>query len=246
MKPNQSIYTNNFNVYYGKKHILNDISMRLSANKAYAIIGPSGCGKTTLLYALSCLLPSSARTSGSIQNDFCQSTAIVLQDFGLFPWKTVYDNIALPFILKKQMTPAREKDIMEIIDWFKLSDVSCQFPNTLSGGQKQRVALARAWLLSTNLLLMDEPFSSLDAITRELLQEEVKRLYQKSPRTTVIVTHSIEEAVYLGQEIFLLGPTGKIINTFVNDSFYQTEARDTSAYYNMCHQLRNALREVQI
>jgi len=245
MNPNQSIYTSNFNVYYGKKHVLNDISLSLSANKAYAIIGPSGCGKTTLLYALSCLLPSSARTSGGIQNDFCQSTAIVLQDFGLFPWKTVYDNIALPLILKKQMTPARKKDITEIIEWFKLSDVVSQFPSTLSGGQKQRVALARAWLVSSDLLLMDEPFSSLDAITREILQDEVKRLYHKSPRTTVIVTHSIEEAVYLGQEIFLFDPTGQIVDTFTNDSFNLEEARDASAYYDMCHRLRNALREVQ-
>jgi len=245
MNPNQSVYTKNFNVYYGHKHVLNNITLSLSAHKTYAIIGPSGCGKTTLLYALSCLLPSSARTSGSIQNDFCQSTAIVLQDFGLLPWKTVYDNIALPLVLKKQMTPSLKKEILALIAWFKLTDVISQFPSTLSGGQKQRVALARAWLLATDLLLLDEPFSALDAITRETLQDEVKLLYTKSPRTTVIVTHSIEEAVYLGQEIILLNPKGEIVSTFVNESFKQEEARDTSEYYNMCHHLRNALREVQ-
>jgi NitT/TauT family transport system ATP-binding protein len=239
-----AIRFDHYKIQYATKTVLSINSLILSPGKIYAVIGPSGCGKTTMLYALSGLLPNAAKSSGTLRNEAMTSTHIVLQDFGLLPWKTVIENVMLPKVLKNTVTDADIHTAKTLMAWFGLDAFENAYPLTLSGGQKQRVALARAWLTSPQLLLMDEPFSALDAITREALQDEVKRLYAQAPKSMVIVTHSIEEAAYLGQHIIILKPDGTLSKVLDNPSFAIENARATADFYKMCLTLRQQMKAV--
>ncbi|MBS7526505.1 ABC transporter ATP-binding protein [Fusibacter paucivorans] len=235
-----------FKIQYAAKIVLAIDSLTLSPEKIYAVIGPSGCGKTTMLYALSGLLPNAAKASGTLRNEVIDATHIVLQDFGLLPWKTVLENVMLPMVLKNSISEQDEQAARSLLKWFKLDDYEKTYPMTLSGGQKQRVALARAWLTSPKLLLMDEPFSALDAITRETLQDEVKNLYLQSPKSVVIVTHSIEEAAFLGESIIILSADGTLSEVVENPSFALPNARSTADFYTMCYELRKRMKAVHL
>ncbi|MDK2867728.1 MAG: NitT/TauT family transport system ATP-binding protein [Clostridiales bacterium] len=241
-----AICFDHFKIQYAAKTVLAIDSLTLTPEKIYAVIGPSGCGKTTMLYALSGLLPHAAKASGTLRNDVMDSTHIVLQDFGLLPWKTVLENVMLPMVLKNSVTHEHIQSARALLKWFKLADFESAYPLTLSGGQKQRVALARAWLTSPKLLLMDEPFSALDAITRETLQDEVKNLYHQSPKSVVIVTHSIEEAAFLGESIIILSADGTLSEVVENPSFTLQNARSTTDFYTMCYELRKRMKAVHL
>ena len=180
--------------------ILADFNWQVRAHDRWALIGPSGCGKTTLLYLLAGLKhPDSGRV-------LCQSkeaaapmegVSFIQQNYGLFSWKTVRQNLALPLKLKKKSRTEIDEKVRGELARLGLEGLENKFPSELSGGQCQRVAIGRALIDAPEVLLMDEPFSALDALTREGLQEEVLGLSKESGVTMVLVTHSIEEAVYM-------------------------------------------------
>lgn len=205
---------------------LRDINLTLQRGISYAVIGPSGCGKTSLLLLMAGLLKP---TRGEI--DFLgkrlsqphQKTALILQEYGLFPWKTVWENAALGMQIKGADRGAIMNSLQPILAELEIDALSERYPSQISGGQKQRVALARALVLNPELLLMDEPLSALDALTRENLQKLILKIRLQHRITSVLVTHSIEEAVYLGQKIVVLSRNPGQIQAVVDNSFMGTE-----------------------
>ena len=188
-----------------------DASFDVAAREKLVVIGPSGCGKSTLLKAIAGFVVSVA---GSIELEGRRSLrpgpdrAVVFQEFDqLFPWRTVLGNVAYPLRVngyRRAEAAARARSFLELTH---LGDAADRYPHELSGGMKQRVAIARALALEPRVLLMDEPFGALDAITRQRLQAEVNRIVAETGVTLVFVTHSIEEALVLGDRVVVLGET---------------------------------------
>ena len=183
--------------------ILDRISLSARPGETVAIVGPSGCGKSTMLRIVAGLLKAS---SGSIENSGpAHHPAFIFQDPTLLPWANVEENIALPLKLKKVRT---EERVNLAKDWARrvgLEEALHLYPRQLSGGMQMRVSIARALSLSPNLLLLDEPFGALDAITRNRLNEELLDLHEESRWTAFFVTHSVNEAVFLSHRIVILG-----------------------------------------
>jgi NitT/TauT family transport system ATP-binding protein len=229
--------------------------LSISRGETWAILGPSGCGKTTLLYLLAGLLQP---TSGAIQIDGellsrpRPHTGLILQDYGLLPWSTVRENASLGLHVRKFYGPDgthtpdsyQPKDnVMHWLDRLGIREVMEKFPAQISGGQRQRTAIARTLVLEPDLLLMDEPFSSLDTITRDDLQNLTLRLCSEQNLTLVIVTHAIEEAVSLGKKILMLvNPPNKNAITFENPGVGQSHYTNSQAYYEMCQTLRKEMQ----
>lgn len=198
--------------------VLQDINLTVNEEEFVALVGPSGCGKSTLLNITAGLL---APTIGSasfthLPQGHVPRTGIVFQETGLFPWRSVYDNIA--FGLEAMGVPRQEqKDrISHYINLVGLTGFEKALPHHLSGGMRQRVGIARALVINPDLLLMDEPFSALDAQTRTIMQEELVTLWDKTRLSTLYVTHNIQEAVMLADRVVLLsrrpGKISRILN----------------------------------
>ncbi len=177
------------------------------------IVGPSGCGKTTLLKIIADLLPPS---KGQVLFDRQPSngqprSAMVFQEQGLFPWMTVLDNVAFGLEMQGYQRVERRQIAQDFLDKIGLSPFLRSFPHELSGGMRQRVAILRAFLANPQILLMDEPFGSLDSQTRLVMQEELLRIWRDHRKTVVYVTHDIEEAILLGDRILVMsGRPGRI------------------------------------
>ena len=188
---------------------LDGIDLSIAHREFVCLLGPSGCGKTTLLKAIAGLI---ALDSGEIFVNGLPVTgpggdrAMVFQDFALLPWADVLTNVAFGLEMRKVSREARESAARDLIARVGLSGFERHYPRQLSGGMQQRVGLARALAVNPQILLMDEPFGALDAQTRRLLQEDLLALLQTSPRTVVFVTHSVEEAVLLGDRVVVLTP----------------------------------------
>jgi ABC-type nitrate/sulfonate/bicarbonate transport system ATPase subunit len=246
--------------YPDQPPVFRDFIWKSETSAAWAVIGPSGCGKSTLLYLVAGLRqPSGGQilVDGQPVPRPRASTGLVLQDYGLLPWATVWDNVALVmqmgrFYRNKRNAgevprPYPRSDITaaQIEHWLNrlgIADLKDKYPNQISGGQRQRTAIARSLLQQPNLLLMDEPFSSLDALTREDLQRLTVELRQETGVTTVIVTHNIEEAVYLGQCILVLGrPPNTEARLIANPGAGSPGFRNQPAYAQKCSELRDAL-----
>jgi NitT/TauT family transport system ATP-binding protein len=193
----------------GKVVALQDISFEVQPYESLCILGPSGCGKTTLLRLLDCLIP---RDGGEILLEGEPVTAprpdvaMVFQHFGLFPWKDLEENIGYGLALRGRAKHDVETIVKRYIRLVGLEGFEKSYPYQLSGGMQQRAGLARALAINPSLLLMDEPFGSLDAQTRETLQEELSRILEQERKTMLFVTHSIDEAIYLGDRILLMTP----------------------------------------
>lgn len=186
--------------------VLENISLTIKKEEFVALVGPSGCGKSTLLNIVAGLMPS---TSGQIYfsnvaTQHSPAMGIVFQDTGLFPWRNVYENIA--FGLEAAGLPKTEQTniIHSYIELVGLTGFEKSYPHQLSGGMRQRVGIARALAINPDLLLMDEPFSALDAQTRTIMQEELVSLWEKTRLSTLYVTHNIQEAVLLADRVVLL------------------------------------------
>jgi NitT/TauT family transport system ATP-binding protein len=184
-----------------------NVELNIRSNEVLCVVGPSGCGKTTLLRCIGGLLaPSSGQVliDGQIVNSPRPGVAIVFQHFGLLPWKTVVDNVA--FGLKIAGVSGRQlgERVEHYIRLVGLAGFENHYPYQLSGGMQQRVGLARALATHPEILLMDEPFASVDAQTREVLQEELLRLHERERKTMVFITHSIDEALVLGDRVAVM------------------------------------------
>jgi NitT/TauT family transport system ATP-binding protein len=183
------------------------LSFDVYDNEILCIVGPSGCGKTTLLRCIDGLVPLSA---GRILFDGAPVTtppsrmAMVFQHFGLFPWKTVEANVAYGLLLAGTPRGEAAARVRRALTLVGLGTFAAYYPYQLSGGMQQRVGLARALAIDPDVLLMDEPFAALDAQTREILQEEMLRILEQERKTIVFVTHSIDEALVLGDRVIVL------------------------------------------
>ena len=229
-----------------RHNVLNDINLQLPEGEIGVLIGPSGCGKSTLLNVLANLnqdYRGHVSIAGKPPREH-RGTALILQDYGLLPWKNVWDNIKLGLQIRK-ITPKDIKAKNEsILKKMGIAELRKRYPAQLSGGQKQRVAIARSLVLEPALLLMDEPFSSLDALNREEMQDILLRLWKDSNLTILLITHSIEEAVFLGQKIFVMSECpGTIIKTIDNSIAGDYSARGKVGFLEMCNELRSYLRE---
>ena len=192
------IRLSNVSKSFGSVHVLNSLSLEIRRGEFVALVGPSGCGKTTLLNLLSGYDDASSGVltrSGSVR--------MIYQQSGLFPWRTAEENVMLGL---RHITDESEKrrQMQQLMDLIGLQGFNNHYPHQLSGGMQQRVELARALAGESDLLLMDEPFSALDYITRLKMRSELARLLKERPRTVVLVTHDIEEAVQLADRVFVL------------------------------------------
>lgn len=203
-----------------------------------AVIGPSGCGKSTLLKIISGL---EKNFEGNME--LIGKTAFVLQEYGLFPWKKVYHNIALPLKLEKMKKENIEKRVEDIATTLGINEILNKYPDSISGGQKQRVAIGRALVTSPNLLLLDEPFNSLDSLTREGIQDMVLEIADKKNMSFIIVTHNIEESVYMADRVLIMDKNGN--NEFMKierGNSTNKEFRNTKLYYEQVNTLREKLK----
>ncbi len=194
--------------------VLQDISFEIAQGEFVCIVGPSGCGKSTLLKLIAGLidLTSGQLTLSDVQDTSRPHSAMVFQEHGLFPWMTVLDNVA--FGLEMQGAPANERRerAQAFLGQIGLAHFSLHYPHELSVGMRQRTAIARAFLTDPELLLMDEPFSSLDAQSKLILQEELLRIWKDHRKTVVFVTHDIDEAVMLADRVLVMsGHPGHIL-----------------------------------
>lgn len=189
--------------------VLQDISLDIKAGEFISIVGSSGCGKSTLLRLLVGLEESfegSITIDGKAINGTSLDRGIVFQDHRLFPWLSVRDNIRIALQNSKLNQAEQEETIDQHIELVGLTAFQHSFPSQLSGGMSQRVAIARSLVNRPNILLLDEPFGALDALTRANLQQELQRIWQTEKITMIIVTHDVEEAVFLGDRVVVMQP----------------------------------------
>jgi NitT/TauT family transport system ATP-binding protein len=192
---------------YGPLKVLGNVSLDVGRSEVISIVGPSGCGKTTLLRCIAGLTQLSdgeIRIDGTVVEKPLPSVSMVFQNFGLFPWKNLWNNIA--YGLKLRGAPRAEiaQRVGEAIGLVGLAGFEKSYPHQLSGGMQQRAGVARALVMDPKLLLMDEPFSAIDAQTREQLQFEMLRIWDSRPTAMIFVTHAIDEAVLMGDTIVVL------------------------------------------
>jgi sulfonate transport system ATP-binding protein len=206
----------------GDLHVAIDgVSFEIERGEKFVVIGPSGCGKTTLLKALGGFLhPSRGEVSieGKSIGEPGPDRMVVFQDFDqLFPWRTIRGNVAYALRIAKEMdaksASARADGVLDLVG---IGAAANRYPHQLSGGMKQRAALARAIALEPTLLLLDEPFGALDAITRTRMQHELLTIHQRTNLTIVLITHSIEEAAYIGDRVLVLSRGPGRVRAIVN------------------------------
>ena len=212
-----------------------------------AVIGPSGCGKSTLLKCVAGLIPDyegRVLINGEEVSPKTQTIGFMPQNYGLLPWKNVVDNICLGMKIKKAPELLDRNVIKRLMRQLGIEGLGHRYPVELSGGQQQRVALARVFALQPDVLLMDEPFSALDAITREEMQDIFLRLWRKFNVSTIFVTHYVEEALYLGQKIVVLSAyTGGISQVIENPLFGGKDIRQQPEFFEMGLRLRNLIKK---
>ncbi len=201
---------------------LDDVSLAVGDREFVALLGPSGCGKSTLLYLLGGFLPveqGMIRVDGNAIAGPGPDRGIVFQHFALFPWKTVLQNVL--YGLEKQGLPREERNLRarEFIELVGLGGFEDSYPAQLSGGMRQRAAIARTLAVDPQILLMDEPFGALDAQTRSLMQGELLRIWQRSRKTVIFVTHDVQEAVFLAERIAVMSARPGHIKEIVETRF---------------------------
>jgi ABC-type nitrate/sulfonate/bicarbonate transport system ATPase subunit len=234
--------------------VFDGFSWQVTAGESWAVIGPSGCGKTTLLYLIAGLYPPAGGTIAvageQVPRRSRGRTGLILQDYGLLPWATIGQNAALGLRIREFYgLEDRGQPLSERVEpWLKrlgIDELRDKFPSQVSGGQRQRAAIARTLAMEPDVLLMDEPFSSLDALTREDLQDLILELQREVSLTTVVVTHSIEEAALLGRRILVLGqPPNRAAQRVENPGAGRSDYRHQPAFLECCAELRSKLAGV--
>ena len=238
---------------YGSGPVLEPLSFTLAAGERLAVIGESGCGKSTLLGLLSGMeqpslgsvtaRPSDSDPSRPAERGARPRSAFVWQNLGLFPWKNVMANLTLPLELAGMGKKEREEKARAMLNELGLSGMETRRPTSLSGGQRQRLALGRALVADPDILFLDEPFSALDALTRERLQEFLLVLLQGRRCTTVLVTHDIGEAVFLGSRILVLGGRpARAAAWMENPLSGAADCREREEFFRMSRMVHAALR----
>ncbi len=227
---------------------LGPISMKIEPSDILALIGPSGCGKSTLLHVLGGIIKDykgQVSINGEELNPKKHDIGFIPQNFGLLAWKTVYKNCLLSLKIKeKTISSSQIERIDYIMDKLNINSLKDRYPRELSGGQKQRVSIARAFIMNPDLLLMDEPFSALDALTREEAQELFVDTWNQYKTTTIFATHSIEEAIYMGKKILIMSHCpGTIVEIIDNPLFNTKNLRESKEFHNLTAHLRSVIKK---
>jgi NitT/TauT family transport system ATP-binding protein len=214
---------------YGTRTVLSDVTFDVDGGEIVSIVGPSGCGKTTLLRCAVGLMKPSEGTvyiSGKPVVDPPEGVAMVFQHFGLFPWKTVAANIAYGLTVQGRSKKDAMPKVRELIELVGLQGFDKSYPYQLSGGMQQRAGLARALAIEPNVLVMDEPFAALDAQTRDILQLELLRIWDTRRAAMMFVTHSIDEAVLMGDRVVILRGSPSTIYDIVDVAIPRPRGRE--------------------
>jgi NitT/TauT family transport system ATP-binding protein len=194
---------------------LRSVSFQVQPGEFISLIGPSGCGKTTLMrivHGLDTATAGSVRFDGRAVAAPDQTRAVIFQGFNLFPWRTVAQNIGFGLEVRRDDPGTLAKRVAEMVELVSLGGFEHHYPHEISGGMQQRVGIARALALDPSVLLMDEPFGALDAITREKLQRDIADILAKAPKTTLFITHNMDEAIFFSDRILVFGTRpGRII-----------------------------------
>ena len=234
----------------GPVHALKDVSLDIKRGEFVSFIGPSGCGKTTFLR---CIAGLETPTGGALSvNGMTPDAArraraygYVFQAPGLYPWRTIAGNIALPLEIMGFSRAERAERTRRVLDLVELGQFGGKYPWQLSGGMQQRASIARALAFDADILLMDEPFGALDEIVRDRLNEALLALWAKTGKTIGFVTHSIPEAVYLSTKIVVMSPRPGRIADVIDSPLPRErplEIRDTPAFIEIAHRVREGLR----
>jgi NitT/TauT family transport system ATP-binding protein len=240
-----------FDAADGPVQALSDVSLRVARGEFVSFIGPSGCGKTTLLRAVADL---ETPTSGSIRVNAMspdearanRAYGYVFQAPALYPWRSVARNIALPLEIMGFSKAEREARVAKGLELVNLSGFGAKYPWQLSGGMQQRASIARALSFDPDLLLMDEPFGALDEIVRDMLNQQLLRLWDVTGKTVLFVTHSIPEAVFLSTHIVVMSPRPGRIYDVIECNFPRNRAldiRETPEFLAIANRVRQGLRE---
>ncbi len=248
-----TVALNNLSYFYAgngsRVEALRNITFSAEKGDICAIIGPSASGKSTLLYIMAGLLPfesGAVLINGERPFPGQRTTSLILQNYGLLPWKTIWENVILGLVIRRIAKKDIRAEGERILKEMGLAGLAGRYPAELSGGQQQRVAIARSLATEPELLLMDEPFSSLDALTREAMQEVLQTILRARGLTVMLVTHSIEEAAFLGRRIILLtGHPGAVYRIFENPRAGSPDYRKSEDFFHLCTQLRGAMESVQ-
>ena len=228
---------------YQREKVLKNINLEVKRGESLAVIGPSGCGKTTLLYLLAGLETADRgeiKINSQLLTGIRDRSGVILQDYGLFPWKTVYNNLALGLKVRGAAGQEIKTKVNSALKRLKIYELKNKYPAELSGGQKQRVAVGRSLVLSPDLLLMDEPFSALDALTREEMQNLILEIHSREKFTFVLVTHDIMEAAFLGHKIAVI-KAGEIIEIVENPHFGENDLREKEEFFELQKKLRSLM-----
>ncbi len=232
-------------------HALCDIDLDIAEGEFVSLIGPSGCGKTTLMRVIADLEKISAgevlvNGVSPAEARLARAYGYVFQAPALFPWRTVLANVTLPLQIQGKGEADAKRIALEHLERVGLKGFEGKYPWQLSGGMQQRVSIARALSFEPKILMMDEPFGALDEITRDRLNEQLQKLWQRERRTVVFVTHSIAEAVYLSTKIVVMSPRPgrivKVIDSTLPDVRH-LGLRDTPEFVALAHEVREALAD---
>jgi NitT/TauT family transport system ATP-binding protein len=234
---------------YGEVEALRDMSLDFPKGQLTSLLGPSGCGKTTLLKIIAGLLqPNQGEVfvNGQIVSEPGPDRAFVFQDFALMPWASVLRNVAFGLELRKVAKSEREDIARKYIKEVGLDGFENSYPHELSGGMRQRVGLARALSVDSPVLLMDEPFSAVDEQTRRKFQEDLLQLVKEESKTFIFVTHSIEEAVYVSDQVAILLPRPSRVSEIIKPSSFKNKDVDSirkdSEYLDTVEKIWKSLR----
>jgi len=227
---------------------LRDIDLNIGDNEFVCLVGPSGCGKTTLLRIIAGL---ERPTSGEILLDGTPikgpgpQRGMVFQEYSLFPWRTVLDNVIFGLELKGLSKEERNEKGRTYLKMVGLEAFESSYPHELSGGMKQRVAIVRALVNEPRALLMDEPFGALDAQTRNVMQAELLRIWQDEKKTVIFVTHSMDEAIYLGDRVVVMSAKPGRINEIIDIEVPRPRERTSSEVNRYRQQILKDLRSLR-
>ncbi|MBP6491763.1 MAG: ABC transporter ATP-binding protein [Clostridia bacterium] len=237
-----------------KVEALKNVNLDIRRGEFISFLGPSGCGKTTLLRIIADLLQPTegevligGKTPEEIRKE--KKYGIVFQNPVLYEWRKIKDNVALPLELMKISRKQREQRSIELLSLVGLEGFQNCYPRELSGGMQQRVSIARALAAEPEILLMDEPFSALDEFSREKMNEEILRIWAKTKKTVVFVTHSIAEAAFLSDRVCILSPHPGRLSTIIDVPFQRPRTssfRQSSEFFGLVSQIRSSFEEVTL
>lgn len=240
----QTLQLENVSKSFGELQVLTNISITIEKGEFAAIVGPSGCGKSTILRMLAGLeTPSTGKVSadGAAIQGPDPRRIFIFQEHALYPWRTVENNVGFGLELAKLPTEERKARVNAVLEKVGLDGFQTYYPHQLSGGMKQRASIARALVMNPEVLLLDEPYGALDANTRLTMQNELIKLWRGSGKTMLLITHDIDEALYLADTIYVMSSLpGRITQTFTSDQ-PRPRNRNSSSFMQLRQRIMDCL-----